>query len=93
MTVKEKMREMFGITFQCSDSYNNSMISCLDMPCSKCPLKTCDCDGINEWLESEYTEEKKGDENNQIETKDYQKGFEDGKAQVINDLSKIFLRR
>lgn len=94
MTVSEKMKEVFGIGFTSDSGYHSGMITCAGVLCGDCPLKTCGCDGINEWLESEYHEkgEKKIAEE-KIKTEEYQKGFEDGKAQVMNDLSKIFLRR
>lgn len=94
MTVSEKMKEMFGIGFMSDDRYYSGMISCAGVSCGECPLKKCDSDGISEWLRSEYHEkgEKKAVEEKK-KTEEYQKGFEDGKAQVMNDLSKIFLRR
>lgn len=94
MTVSEKMKEMFGIGFMSDDGYHTGMITCAGTPCTQCPLKTCDGDGINEWLRSEYHEKgEKESVREERKTEEYQKGFEDGKAQVINDLSKIFSRR
>lgn len=95
MTVTEKMKEVFGIGFM-PDDYHSGMIACAGMSCSDCPLKSCDGDGINEWLRSEYhegTERKKEEKIIEEKTEEYKRGFRDGKNATIDDLSKIFKRR
>lgn len=96
MTVHEKMKEVFGIAFKpwSNDEYTSNMIDCLDISCRECPLNNNCCgDGVVAWLESEYVPKDGRQENPSNSKTEYEIGFEDGKAQVISDLSKIFLRR
>lgn len=94
MTVQEKMREVFGITFNpYHDKFQkgtrlNGIIDCSGVPCSSCPLdRKCNWKGVGEWLESEYDE-------NELKTleSEYQRGVEDGREQVYKELAKIFMR-
>lgn len=93
MTVQKKMKQVFGIAFQSncevfSKGNLNGIIDCRGMDCSRCPLHDrCNRKGIREWLESEYDE-------NEAKTleEEYQRGVEDGRKQVYEELSKIFMR-
>lgn len=94
MTVQEKMRQVFGIAFNpYHDKFQKEIplrgiIDCSGVSCSSCPLNNqCNWKGVGEWLKSEYDER----ENKTLES-EYQRGVEDGRKQVYEELSKIFMR-
>ena len=94
MTVQEKMKQVFGIAFDpyhdkfLTEARLNGIIDCSGVPCGSCPLNNqCNWKGVGEWLKSEYDES----ENKTLES-EYQRGVEDGRKQVYEELSKIFMR-
>lgn len=96
MTVQEKMKQVFGISFNPYHSKFqkgtclNGIIDCIDVSCSSCPLNNqCDWRGVGEWLRSEYDGSER--ENKTLES-EYQRGVEDGRKQAYEELSKIFRR-
>ena len=101
MTVKEKIREVLGITFDANYFEGSCVINCEGQSCDSCPIKkatgeSCCQSSIEEWFNSEYVE--RGDEKKESIKKvddkaEYEKGFADGQAKVFEDLSKIFERK
>ena len=101
MTVKEKIREVLGITFDASCFDGSCVIDCYGQGCSDCPIKKatgkeCSQSTIEKWFDSEYVErggEKKESVKKTDDKTEYEKGFADGQAKVFEDLAKIFERK
>ena len=85
-----QMWKTFGFSIN-RDSHGSYFVDgCPDTLCSDCPLHgRCNDKGIKEWLQETFDEEKI--EENSI--KSYEKGIQEGREQVFNELSQIFKRK
>lgn len=101
VTVKEKIREVLGITFDANYFEGSCVIDCYGRECNDCPIKKatgkgCCQETIAQWFDSEYVERRDKKKESVKKTDDkteYEKGFADGQAKVFEDLAKIFERK
>lgn len=88
--ILDLMEKTFGFSIR-RDSHGDYFVDgCPDTSCNDCALYgRCNDKGITEWLQETFDKEKI--EENSI--KSYKEGIKEGREQVFNELSQIFLRK